>query len=82
VVNYTDFLNEMEDILELPAAELNGATRLADCVAWDSLAMLAFTVFAGESASRTVTSDDLRSADTVDDLYHLLSGAEAPAGRL
>jgi acyl carrier protein len=67
----TDFLREMEDILDMPSLSLNEKIKLADCESWDSLAMLAFTIMASERFNREIPGRSLRNVETVGDLYEL-----------
>ena len=68
---HQEFLTEMENILDMPCGSLTGTELLADCEAWDSLGMLAFTVFAGEKFGVEIAGPIVRCARTVDDLYAL-----------
>ena len=62
----------MEDILDLPGGTLSGEEVLDDCEAWDSLAVLSFTLLA-ERMKKNVPASAARSAGTVNDLYSLVS---------
>lgn len=66
-----EFLKEMEDILDVSSDSLTGNEKLAEFGAWDSLAMLAFSVFASEKLHREITGPAIRNAQTVNDLYSL-----------
>ena len=70
-MQYQEFLKEMEDILDMPQGSLTGSIVLEECEAWDSLAMLAFTVMAKERTDREIPGPLIRSARTLDDLYAL-----------
>lgn len=70
-MQHSQFLTEMEDILDMPHASVTGSVVLAECEAWDSLAMLSFTVMASEKFGREIPGRLLRCARTVDDLYAL-----------
>ena len=67
----------MEDILDLDGGTLNGPEVLVDFEAWDSLAVLSFTLLA-ERLKHSVSASHARNAQTVDDLYALVS--DKPAG--
>lgn len=71
-----EFLTEMEDILDLAGGSLSGTEVLDDCESWDSLAVLSFSLLA-ERMGRKVPVVEVRNAETVDDLYALVSGAPA-----
>ncbi|MGH9563790.1 MAG: acyl carrier protein [Terracidiphilus sp.] len=66
-----EFLKEMEDILDVSSDALTGDENLAEFGAWDSLAMLAFSVLAGEKLGREITGAAIRKAQTLNDLYSL-----------
>ena len=70
-MQYQQFLTEMEDILDMLRGSLTGSIVLDECEAWDSLAMLAFTVMAKERTGREIPGPVIRSARTLDDLYAL-----------
>lgn len=70
-MQYPQFLTEMEDILDMPRASLAGSVVLNECEAWDSLAMLSFTLMVSEKFGREIPRRLLRCARTVDDLYAL-----------
>jgi len=68
---HREFLIEMETILDMPSDSLTGTELLAGCEAWDSLAMLAFNIFASEKFKVEIPGTMIRGARTVDDLYAL-----------
>jgi acyl carrier protein len=74
-----EFLAEMENILDVPARSLTGEELLSDFDAWDSLAMLAFSVLASEMQHREISGRVIRGARTVNDLYGLISDATGVA---
>ena len=74
---HQEFLHEMEDILEASPGSLTGGEALDDCVAWDSLAILSFTLLAQEKAGCEVPARAAREAQTVDDLYRLVERVRA-----
>lgn len=67
----SDFLREMEDILDVESGSLTEEQVLEDCEAWDSLAMLAFTALASEKFGREISGNLVRRVRTVADLYRL-----------
>jgi acyl carrier protein len=74
-----EFLDEMENILDAEAHSLTGEELLGDLDAWDSLAMLAFSVLASERQDREISGRLIRDAKTVNDLYDLISNATSVA---
>lgn len=70
-----DFMKEMADILdEEHVAETD---RLDGFDAWDSLAILSVIALAGSRYYGTFSAKQIRAADTVGDLYRLLSAGSA-----
>ncbi len=52
--------------------ELTPQTRLQDLPEWDSLAALGVIVMFDIEYGKTITGDDLKTCETVEDLYKLL----------
>lgn len=70
---HSEFLSEMENILDMPGGSITGTEVLKDCAAWDSLAILAFSVFVSERlGGSNIPTPLITGARTVDDLYALL----------
>lgn len=68
------FLEKMADILEVEATELQPDTNFRDLSTWDSLAQLSFLALAQDDYSKNLTSDNLKAANTFEDLFKLVSG--------
>lgn len=70
-----EFLKEMADILDEEAvAETD---RLADFPAWDSLAILSVIVMAEAQHHKVFSARDIKQADTLRDLFQLVSNVTA-----
>lgn len=70
-----DFLAEMAEILEEDAVA--PADELANFESWDSLAGLSVVAMADSMFGAKLSAQDLRSAETVQDLYQLISAKAA-----
>lgn len=68
-----DFVKKLSDLMDTDE-ELTLATHLADVEAWDSLSMVSFFSFC-TTQGRTVTADEIKSAQTVEDLFKLAGGS-------
>jgi acyl carrier protein len=66
------FLEKMADILEVEVTDLAASTKFRDLSGWDSLAQLSFLVLAQDDYNKALTSDHLKSATTVEDLFQLV----------
>lgn len=67
-----NFIKKLADLMDTDAA-LTLATKLADIEDWDSLSMVSFFSFCS-TQGRTVTADEIKSAQTVNDLFKLAGG--------
>jgi acyl carrier protein len=67
------FLEKMADILEVEAADLQADTNFRDLPTWDSLAQLSFLALAQDDYSKNLTSENLKAANTFEDLFKLVS---------
>ena len=67
------FIEKMVDLMDTED-ELTMDTNLLDIEEWDSLSFVSFIAFANAKVGKKVTSDMVRSAKTVSDLYHLIEG--------
>jgi acyl carrier protein len=68
-----DFLAQMTDILEMEV-EVKMDTVLGELEEWDSLSYVSFISMANATLGKKVTVKDLKSANTVADLYNLVKG--------
>lgn len=74
-MNEQDFLNDLMDLMDTED-KITMETRLSDVEEWDSLSHVAFMALAATKASGKVAPTDVKTAQTVRDLYHLLYGAK------
>jgi acyl carrier protein len=68
------FLNQIEDILEIESGTLKGDEILRDVEGWDSLATISVIAMADEQLGLTLTGNQIGRAVTVDDLVALADG--------
>ena len=54
--------------------EVTSQTRLLDLPEWDSLAALGVIVMFDIEYGKTITGDDLKACETLEDLFKLLGG--------
>ena len=67
------FLKKLVELMDTEA-QINLSTRLADVEDWDSLSMVSFFSFCNTTAPRKVLPDDIKAAQTVEDLFKLAGG--------
>ncbi len=70
-MNRKEFLNALDETLELPAGTLQGPEELADLDMWDSMAMMSYIALADSSGSVKITPRQIVGCTTVDDLLKL-----------
>lgn len=68
------FLENMADILEVEATDLQADTTFRDLPTWDSLSQLSFLALAQDDYNKNLTSDNLKAANTFEDLFMLVNG--------
>ena len=68
-----EFIKKLVDVMDTEA-QINLSTRLADVEDWDSLSMVSFFSFCNTTAPRKVTPDEIKAAQTVEDLFKLAVG--------
>ena len=71
-MNVKDFIKKLSELMDTDA-ELTLWTKLTDVEDWDSLSMVSFYSFC-TTQGRTVTADQIKSAQTVEDLFKLAGG--------
>ncbi|MBI1674471.1 MULTISPECIES: acyl carrier protein [unclassified Shewanella] len=71
-MNKQEFLNQLEDILELDNNTLQGDEVLIDIEQWDSLAFLSVIAMADEHFDIVIQGDKLEQIKTVNDLVALV----------
>ena len=68
-----NFITKLAELMDTDA-QLTLSTKLADVEDWDSLSMVSFFSFCN-TQGRRVTADEIKSAQTVEDLFKLASDA-------
>ncbi|ABO23196.1 acyl carrier protein [Shewanella loihica] len=71
-MNKQEFLNALEEILELDENTLKGDEVLMDIEQWDSLAFLSIIAMADEHFDIVIQGDKLEEINTVGDLVGLV----------
>ena len=64
-----NFITKLAELMDTDVA-LDMSTKLADVEDWDSLSMVSFFSFCN-TQGRRVTADEIKSAQTVEDLFKL-----------
>ena len=67
------FIERLVELMDTDAA-LDLSTKLADVEDWDSLSMVSFFSFCNTTLNRRVTPEQIKTAQTVDDLFKLANG--------
>ena len=67
-----NFIKKLSELMDTDVV-LTLATKLSDVEDWDSLSMVSFFSFCS-TQGRTVTADEIKSAQTVEDLFKLATG--------
>ena len=70
----SEFITEMESLMELDRGALQEITTLENLSAWDSLAIIGYIALVDESLQRSVAPKDIAKASTIRDLYALTQG--------
>jgi hypothetical protein len=65
------FLQELDEILDLPSDTLKGPELLADLANWNSLAVMSFIALADEASGASPAGKEITACKTVDDLLSL-----------
>lgn len=68
-----EFIKKLVDLMDTDA-EINLSTKLADVEDWDSLSMVSFYSFCDSKLGRRLTPEQIKSAQTVEDLFKLAVG--------
>jgi acyl carrier protein len=67
----SEFLNELEVLLEVPPGSLTGKEELESLASWDSLAVLAYIALVDSKCNLVVPANKIADCKTVDDLVSL-----------
>lgn len=65
-----EFVKKLADLMDTDAT-LNLSTKLADVEDWDSLSMVSFFSFCDSTLGRRLAPEQIKSAQTVEDLFKL-----------
>lgn len=65
-----NFIDKLADIMDTDV-KLELATKLADVEDWDSLSMVSFYSFCNAALNKKVLPEEIKSAQTVEDLFKL-----------
>ncbi len=68
-----EFVKKIADLMDTDA-ELNLSTKLADVEDWDSLSMVSFFSFCDSKLGIRLAPEQIKSAQTVEDLFKLAGG--------
>ena len=66
-----EFLTTLKDMMDTET-DLTLETKLSDVEEWDSLSLVTFLSYCNAKLNRPVEPEELKSAQTVNDLYKLL----------
>ena len=71
-MNKKDFLSKLDDLLELDSGTITGDEVLQDIEEWDSLTLLEFIALVDKEFGVTLSPENIKKAQTVNDLVNLL----------
>ena len=71
-----EFVKRLADLMDTDV-ELDLSTKLADVEDWDSLSMVSFFSFCDSKLNRRLAPEQIKSAQTVEDLFKLATGDES-----
>ena len=69
-----EFIKKLIDIMDTDA-QLTLETKLSDVEEWDSLSAVSFYSFCNTKLGKQIDVEDLKAAQTVNDLYKFVEGA-------
>ena len=72
-MEYTEFLRQMERILEMEENSLDGTEALRDLSSWDSLAVLGLQAWVDASFDSPLDVPALASATTLEDVWGIIT---------
>jgi len=67
----SEFLREMDEMLDLPAGSLQGHEKLEDLQNWDSTSLIMFIALAESNNGTAITPGQIVTCSTVADLLRL-----------
>jgi acyl carrier protein len=68
------FLNELERILQMPAASALPDTVLSAHTGWDSIGVMEFIIFVDDNFGITIPAHEINACETIGDLMKLCDG--------
>ena len=68
-----NFIAKLTELMDTDA-KLEPATKLADVADWDSLSMVSFFSFCNSTLGKKISPEQIKSAQTVEDLFQLAGG--------
>lgn len=68
-----EFIKKLVDVMDTEE-EINLSTKLADVEDWDSLSMVSFFSFCNSTLGIKLAPEQIKSAQTVEDLFKLAGG--------
>ena len=71
-MSHDEFLDQLAEILEVPAGSLTGTEKLEEMEGWTSIAMVSFIALADEHFGKTLSPRLFAGCDTVADLGKLV----------
>lgn len=71
-MNEKEFIEKIEEIVELDAGTLHGDEQLIDLEGWDSLAVMSFIAMVDSELNTTLEAVKITSSQTVNDLVQLV----------
>lgn len=74
-----EFLQALDELLELESGTLRGPEKLDELETWDSLAIVSFMGMAKARCDVSLTAKSIAGCQTVDDLYRLAGSPGGPA---
>ena len=67
-----EFSAQFAEAIEIPAAEVSGATEFKQLEVWDSLCVLTIIAMVDTNYNITVSGNDLEKSGTVSELFDLV----------
>jgi acyl carrier protein len=71
-MNRKEFIEKIEDIIEVEPGDLTGEEELADLEDWDSLAVMGFIAMVDTNFGMTIEAAKIGECKTVNDLLALV----------
>ncbi|MBQ7723457.1 MAG: hypothetical protein IJT57_03955 [Selenomonadaceae bacterium] len=68
-----EFVKKLAEVMDTDV-DLKLSTKLADVEDWDSLSMVSFFSFCNSTLGKKLAPEEIKSAQTVEDLFKLAGG--------